>query len=157
MCADQRITAWHHIAWLTLSSGLWATFCPCVIYGQNRQRLRHLQRQNVPLPGGGDRINHDCRVYCCMAVPCFYWVFQVCWGWPPDSTCGSLLRSPLRWAVARTSATAIAFAERAMRIASALCFVPRVRLRRSAGSLSWRRGVSRKAFLRTCWITSPES
>jgi hypothetical protein len=62
----------------------------------------------------------------------------------------------LRWAVAPTSATAIAFAERALRIASALCFVPRVHLRRNAGSLSWRRGVSRKVLLRTCWITSPD-
>jgi len=56
---------------------LWATFCPCVIYGQNRQRLRHLQKRGRPLPGGGDNFSDDCRVYCCMAVPCFYWAFQM--------------------------------------------------------------------------------
>lgn len=66
-----------HTAWLTLSLGLLATFCPCVVYGQNRQRLRHLKDRGVPLPGGGDRVNQDCRAHCCM-LPCFYWVFEVC-------------------------------------------------------------------------------
>ncbi|KAI0293944.1 PLAC8 family-domain-containing protein [Russula brevipes] len=55
----------------------WATFCPCVVYGQNKRRLRHLQRQGVPLPGGGTRINGDCRAYCCVALPCFFWVLQM--------------------------------------------------------------------------------
>ena len=64
-----------------------------------------------------------------------------------------------RWAVAQTSATAITFAERALKIASTLCFVPRVHLRRSAGRLSWRRRLSRKGcrfLLKTCWIPSPD-
>jgi len=56
---------------------LWATFCPCIIYGQNKQRLRYLSNRGGPLPGGGDKFSHDCRVYCCMAVPCFYWAFQM--------------------------------------------------------------------------------
>ncbi|KAH9992307.1 PLAC8 family-domain-containing protein [Russula vinacea] len=55
---------------------LLATFCPCVVYGQNRQRLRHLKDRGVPLPGGGDRVNQDCRAHCCM-LPCFYWVFEM--------------------------------------------------------------------------------
>jgi Cys-rich protein (TIGR01571 family) len=77
---------------LTPSLGLRATFCPCVIYGQNKQRLRHLQKRGRPLPGGGDTFSHECRVYCCMAVPCFYWAFQVCGDSAPDK-CRSLLRS----------------------------------------------------------------
>ena len=59
-------------------SGCWATFCPCIVYGQNKQRLRHLHHRHRPLAGGGDNFNQHCRAYCCMAVPCFYWVFQVC-------------------------------------------------------------------------------
>lgn len=87
-----------HFAWLTLSLGLWATFCPCVVYGQNRQRLRHLQRRGGPLPGGGDTFNHDCRVYCCMAVPCFYWAFQVCG--ESEQIHGDLSYTAFRWEVA---------------------------------------------------------
>jgi len=63
----------------------------------------------------------------------------------------------LRWAVAPTSATAMTSAERALKIASALCFVDRVHLHRNAGSLSWRRRVSRKGyrlFLRTSYDLS---
>src|SRR5712691_6891662 len=59
--------------------GCWATFCPCIVYGQNRQRLRHLHHESAPLRSGGDKCSSDCRIYCCMAaVPCFFWVFQVC-------------------------------------------------------------------------------
>jgi Cys-rich protein (TIGR01571 family) len=62
-------------------TGCSATFCPCVVYGQNRQRLRQLHRHATPLQGEGERCNQDCRLYCCMAVPCFFWVFQVCSEW----------------------------------------------------------------------------
>ncbi|KAH9962162.1 PLAC8 family-domain-containing protein [Russula dissimulans] len=55
----------------------WATFCPCVVYGQNKQRLRHLQREGAALPSGAKRVSEDCRGFCCMALPCFYWVFQM--------------------------------------------------------------------------------
>jgi len=125
--------------------GCWATFCPCVVYGQNRQRLRHLHRHNAPLAGGGDTFSQDCRIYCCMAVPCFYWVFQVC----RISGQAPLRRPPsfyeaLRWEAGRTSATAMRFVGRALTIASHRYVVAHVRSRRRAGSLSWRRRVSRR-------------
>ncbi|KAH9983169.1 PLAC8 family-domain-containing protein [Russula compacta] len=61
----------------TSSLCFWATFCPCVVYGQTKQRLRHLRQRGVPLPGGGERFNDHCRVYCCVAVPCFCWVLEM--------------------------------------------------------------------------------
>ncbi|KAI9508238.1 PLAC8 family-domain-containing protein [Russula earlei] len=61
----------------TCSLCCWATFCPCVVYGQNKQRLRHLQYEGVALSNGGSRVSSDCRAFCCSALPCFYWVFQM--------------------------------------------------------------------------------
>jgi hypothetical protein len=134
-----------HFAWLmTLSSGLWATFCPCIIYGQNKQRLRYLQKRGRPLPGGGDTFSQDCRVYCCMAVPCFYWAFQVCGD--SDQIHVDLSYAAFRWAAAQTSAIAMISAERASEIASTPCFVARVLLHRNAGSSSWRREVFSKGY-----------
>ena len=138
---------------LTPYLGLWATFCPCVIYGQNKQRLRHLQKRGRPLPGGGDAFSPQCRVYCCMAVPCFNWAFQVCGD--SDQINVDPSYAALRWAVAQTSAIAMTFAEGAWKIASPPCFVARVRSHRNAGSSSWRRVVSRKGYLfllRAYWI-----
>jgi len=41
----------------------WATWCPCVVYSKNRQRVRHLQHQGAPLPGGGERYDDHCYLY----------------------------------------------------------------------------------------------
>jgi Cys-rich protein (TIGR01571 family) len=47
----------------SLTVGCWAVWCPCVVYGKNRQRLRSLQNQGTPLPGGGERYDGHCCVY----------------------------------------------------------------------------------------------
>ncbi|KAF8467958.1 PLAC8-domain-containing protein [Russula ochroleuca] len=41
----------------------WATWCPCVVYGKNRQRLRSLRKQGTPLPGGGVRYDRHCCIF----------------------------------------------------------------------------------------------
>ncbi|KAF8467971.1 PLAC8 family-domain-containing protein [Russula ochroleuca] len=40
-----------------------AVCCPCIVYSKNRQRLRHLQQQGAPLPGGGERYDDYCLIY----------------------------------------------------------------------------------------------
>ncbi|KAH9969284.1 PLAC8 family-domain-containing protein [Lactifluus volemus] len=55
----------------------WAAFCGCVVYGKNRQRLHHLQREGAALPGGGERYADHCMIYGLLA-PCHHgWVLQV--------------------------------------------------------------------------------
>ncbi|KAH9171087.1 PLAC8 family-domain-containing protein [Lactarius sanguifluus] len=51
-----------------------ATWCPGVVFGRNKQRLRHLQSQGTPLLGRGTYINGDCAVYCCLAGPRLSWI-----------------------------------------------------------------------------------
>ncbi|KAI9438045.1 PLAC8 family-domain-containing protein [Lactarius indigo] len=53
-----------------------AAWCPCVVYAKNKQRLHHLQRRDTPLPGGGDGVDTDCCLYCCLTVPGFAWIVQ---------------------------------------------------------------------------------
>ena len=121
-------------------AGCWATFCPCVVYGQNRQRLISLHRHDAPLQGGVERCNHDCRLYCCMSVPCFFWVFQVC---ANDGRVRSALNpAALRWGVGLIFGIAMTSVERASKIFSTRYVVARARSRRKAGRLSWRRRVS---------------
>jgi len=57
---------------------------PCVVYSKNKQRLRHLEDQGTPLPGGGERYSHDCRAFVCLS-------FLYCWWYP---TCSN--RSDIR-------------------------------------------------------------
>jgi hypothetical protein len=79
-----------------------------------------------------------------MAVPCFYWAFQVCGD--SDQIDVDLSYAAFRWAVGQTSAPAMISAERASEIVSTLCCVARVLLHRNAGSSSWRRKVYRKGL-----------
>ncbi|SRR6266702_442267 len=58
--------------------GCWAAWCPCVVYGKNKQRLQHLQGRGTPLPGGGERFNDSCCIYGCLAIPGYAWILQVC-------------------------------------------------------------------------------
>jgi hypothetical protein len=63
---------------LLILLGCWAAFCGCVVYGKNRQRLHHLQREGAALPGGGERYADHCMIYGLLA-PCHHgWVLQVC-------------------------------------------------------------------------------
>ncbi|KAH9036854.1 PLAC8-domain-containing protein [Lactarius pseudohatsudake] len=54
-----------------------AMWCPGVVFGRNKQRLRHLQSQGTPLPGGGTYVNGDCAVYCCLAGPRLSWILGI--------------------------------------------------------------------------------
>ncbi|KAH9993563.1 PLAC8 family-domain-containing protein [Russula vinacea] len=52
-----------------------STFCPCVVYSKNRQRLRNLQAQGTPLVGNGDTFDAHCCIYCLIGD--FSWVLQI--------------------------------------------------------------------------------
>ncbi|KAI9430039.1 PLAC8-domain-containing protein [Lactarius indigo] len=54
-----------------------ATWCPCVVYSKNKQRLRHLQNHGTPLPGGGETYNSDCCIYGCLVIPGYAWILQI--------------------------------------------------------------------------------
>ena len=54
------------------TAGCWAIWCPCVVFGETRQRFRSLQYQGRPLAGGGDVYNDYCCIYsvfCCIGYP----------------------------------------------------------------------------------------
>ncbi|KAI9450097.1 PLAC8 family-domain-containing protein [Lactarius psammicola] len=55
----------------------WAAWCPCVVYGKNKQRLQHLQSRGTPLPGGGERYNDSCYIYGCLTIPRYAWILQI--------------------------------------------------------------------------------
>jgi hypothetical protein len=78
-----------------------------------------------------------------MAVPCFYWAFQVC---GDNQIHIDLSYAAFRWAVAQTSAAGIISAERAPGIVATPCFVARVLLHKSVGSSSLRREVSSEGY-----------
>lgn len=59
-------------------AGCLAMWCPGVVFGRNKQRLRHLQSQGTPLPDRGTYVNGDCAVYCCLATPRLSWILGVC-------------------------------------------------------------------------------
>ncbi|KAF5383066.1 hypothetical protein D9615_004826 [Tricholomella constricta] len=53
-------------------------FCPCVVYGQNKQRLDHLQGKGTPDPEHGGCSSGDCCIHglitgCCGAG----WILQI--------------------------------------------------------------------------------
>lgn len=57
-------------------------WCPCIIYGKNRQRLDHLQEYDTPDPEhGGLGCDADCCMHVVLNVMCgFGWVLQVSTG-----------------------------------------------------------------------------
>jgi len=54
-----------------------ATCCPGLIFGRNKQRLRHLQTQGTPLPDGGTSVNADCAIFCCLAPFRLSWIMEI--------------------------------------------------------------------------------
>lgn len=56
-----------------------ATFCPCIIYQQVKQRFDHLQRSGQPDPQhGGSGCGGDCFLYGALTAACgLGWVFQI--------------------------------------------------------------------------------
>lgn len=65
------------------TSGCVACFCPCIIYGKNKNRHDHLQRRGSPDPRGGGCCTFDCMLHGCVTGFGFGWVMQVreyvCW------------------------------------------------------------------------------
>ncbi|KAI0249609.1 PLAC8 family-domain-containing protein [Lactifluus subvellereus] len=55
----------------------WATWCPCVVYSKNRQRLRNLQYQGAPLQGGGERYTDACCIHGLLTFTGYGWVLQI--------------------------------------------------------------------------------
>ncbi|KAH9993560.1 PLAC8 family-domain-containing protein [Russula vinacea] len=55
----------------------WSVWCPCVVYSKNKQRLRSLQNQGTPLPGGGERYDKECCIYGALTVIFLGWTRQV--------------------------------------------------------------------------------
>ncbi|KAH9052686.1 PLAC8-domain-containing protein [Lactarius vividus] len=53
-----------------------AYWCPCVVYSKNKQRLHQLQGRGTPLPGGGDAVDVNCCLHCCLLVPGCSWIVQ---------------------------------------------------------------------------------
>jgi hypothetical protein len=58
--------------------GCYASFCPCVVYSQNNQRLRQLWTHGTPLPGGGDRYTVGCSIYALLALNGHAFILLVC-------------------------------------------------------------------------------
>jgi len=54
-----------------------STFCPCVIYSQNKTRLDHLEREGRPHPDGGDSCGTDCLIYYCLGSINWSWLLQM--------------------------------------------------------------------------------
>ncbi|KIK42332.1 hypothetical protein CY34DRAFT_805076 [Suillus luteus UH-Slu-Lm8-n1] len=54
-------------------------WCPCIIYGKNRQRLDHLQENDMPDPElGGSGCDADCCMHLALNMVCgFGWVLQL--------------------------------------------------------------------------------
>jgi hypothetical protein len=82
LCTHQnwstRVT-FHILTIFHLSTvGCWAAWCPCVVYSKNKQRLRNLQQQGAPLPGGGERYNDHCIIYAALCPTGYSWILHVC-------------------------------------------------------------------------------
>ncbi|KAF8998889.1 PLAC8-domain-containing protein [Hymenopellis radicata] len=55
-----------------------ALWCPCVVYGRNKQRLEHLNRAGYPDPEHGGCVNDDCLVHGLLTFCVgFGWILQI--------------------------------------------------------------------------------
>ncbi|OAX35842.1 hypothetical protein K503DRAFT_745344 [Rhizopogon vinicolor AM-OR11-026] len=54
-------------------------WCPCLVYGKNRQRLDHLEENDEPDPEhGGSGVGVDCCMHVAMNICCgLGWVLQL--------------------------------------------------------------------------------
>ncbi|KAI0279927.1 PLAC8 family-domain-containing protein [Russula aff. rugulosa BPL654] len=52
-------------------------WCPCIVFGKNKQRLRNLNTHGTPLPGGGSACDGDCCLYCGLGFCGLGWVLQI--------------------------------------------------------------------------------
>jgi hypothetical protein len=61
-----------------LMLGCWSTWCACVVFSKNKQRLKSLQTQGTPLAGGGERYDSNCFIYGALDITGYSWIMQVC-------------------------------------------------------------------------------
>jgi len=54
-----------------------STWCPCIVYNKNKQRVHSLQVQGTPLPGGGETFDGYCIIYGWLAVLGYGWIMQI--------------------------------------------------------------------------------
>jgi len=56
-----------------------ATWCPCIVYGQNKARAEYLSAHDTPNPAGGGSIcSGDCALHACLTTICaFGWALQI--------------------------------------------------------------------------------
>src|SRR5258708_28586778 len=59
--------------------GCWATWCPCVAFSKNQQRLHSLQTRGAPLAIGGETYDSNCYIYGGLGFSVFCWVMHGCW------------------------------------------------------------------------------
>ena len=120
--------------------GCFATWCPCIVYSRNRQHLRSLQYQGITLPSGTETNDAQCCMYCGLLLVGYGWVLQVGPGMIDKIRPKILIR--FRWrrfALARKSASAMAFVAARWAIALSLGAATLVLSCRSAGRLNWKR------------------
>ena len=114
-------------------------FCPCIVYGKNKQRLSNLKTHGTPLSGGGSACGGDCCIYCGLDLFGVGWILQVCRDVDIVHIRGPLTRPPmLRLALAAIFAIAMAFVEAHVATAAARGLAVHVLSRRNTGKLSWR-------------------
>ena len=120
-------------------AGCLATWCPCIVYSKNRQRLRSLQYQGTPLPDGDETCDDHCFIHGGLTLLGYGWIMQVCCN--VDKVRGTSDSAVLRFTHAPKSVSAMGFVEVRLVIASPHGAAARARSRRNAGRSSWRRIV----------------
>ncbi|KAI0279926.1 PLAC8-domain-containing protein [Russula aff. rugulosa BPL654] len=55
----------------------WSTWCPCVVFSKNKQRLKSLRTQGTPLVGGGETYDSNCCIYGGLDITGYSWVMQL--------------------------------------------------------------------------------
>jgi hypothetical protein len=119
-----------------------AVWCPCIVFGKNKQRLDSLHYQGTPLQGSGETYTAGCYLYGLLCPCCQGWALQVCSDDDDDKFCNWILTLKVhRLIIAPPSGTDTGFVETILVISSLPGSVARARSRRNAGKSNWRRRV----------------
>jgi len=56
----------------------WSSWCPCVVFSKNKQRLHSLQQRGTPLAGDGETFDGHCAIYGGINIlTCYGWIMQL--------------------------------------------------------------------------------
>jgi Cys-rich protein (TIGR01571 family) len=55
-----------------------ASFCPCIVYGQNRHRYENLRTHGVPHPNKGGCVSGSCFGHCLVSICGLGFLLQMC-------------------------------------------------------------------------------